>query len=74
MTAPIMTPIQVGIAMLEKNSHSILKIVDAFTNHSPITVAPIKLIHVVETFLVFVSHLVSVSWILTYVVTSVKGS
>lgn len=58
-----------GIAVLGKNSHTILKIVDAFTNHSPFTVAPVKLVHDVETLLVFVSHLVSVAWFLTSLVT-----
>lgn len=68
MPTPIMIPVQVGIAVLGKNSHTILKIVDAFTNHSPITVAPMKLVHDVEMLLVLVSHLVSVSWILTSLV------
>lgn len=56
---PNNNPVQVGIAMLVKNSHTILKIVDAVTNHSPLTGAPIKLLHDMETLLVFVSHLVN---------------
>ena len=50
-------PIQGGIAMLggKKNSHTIFKIVDAFTNHSPVTVASRKFIHRMETLPVFVT-------------------
>lgn len=39
----------------KKNSHTILKIVDAFTNQSRVSVASRKFIHRMETLLVFIA-------------------